>query len=54
MKLLRLLLRLPELLAEAEEIALGLRVHQELQLYSPDLSFNSFLNGSFGLACAPE
>lgn len=41
-------------LYKAEEITLGLRVHQELQLYSSDLSFNSSLTGSFGLASAPK
>lgn len=41
-------------LYEAEEISLGLCVHQELQLYCSDLSVNSFLTGSFGLASAPK
>lgn len=33
---------------EAEEITLGLCVHQELQLYSSDLSFNSLLLEALG------
>lgn len=35
-------------LCKAEEITLGLHVHQELQLYSSDLSFNSFLLEALG------
>lgn len=41
-------------LYKAEEITLGLRVHQDLQLYSSALFAELFFTGSLGLANAPN